>query len=212
MKRLPLFGVIAFGLASCVVGSTSTDEAATNRPPSLDQIAEPIDEMLACYDTGHGTKCVERRLLPKDAIAMCTDGDGYAEPSDSSDSGPSADDDETSDSSDSPNGPRGCNEGDSSSSTGDESGNSDSDAPADGCENPDGDADLDGVPNNADCDCACPDGDPPPAVCGNGIVEGDEQCDDGNTTDLDFCSNACIADNDPGSDKPAARITSMARY
>src|SRR3970040_171685 len=62
MKRLPLFGVIVFGLASCVAAqSTTTGEDPTNRPPTLDQIAEPIDEMLACFDTGYGTKCVERR-------------------------------------------------------------------------------------------------------------------------------------------------------
>jgi cysteine-rich repeat protein len=30
-----------------------------------------------------------------------------------------------------------------------------------------------------------------PAVCGNGEVEGDEQCDDGNTEDGDCCSAAC---------------------
>lgn len=33
-------------------------------------------------------------------------------------------------------------------------------------------------------------GDPPPA-CGNGVVEGDEACDDGNATDDDECSNSC---------------------
>jgi cysteine-rich repeat protein len=43
-----------------------------------------------------------------------------------------------------------------------------------------------------------------PAVCGNGIVEGTEECDDGNTNDFDFCSNSCVADNDPGNDKPSA--------
>src|SRR5262249_27551836 len=30
-----------------------------------------------------------------------------------------------------------------------------------------------------------------PAQCGNGLVEGDEQCDDGNTNDLDDCRNDC---------------------
>ncbi len=29
------------------------------------------------------------------------------------------------------------------------------------------------------------------AVCGDGVVEGDEACDDGNQSDLDGCSNAC---------------------
>jgi cysteine-rich repeat protein len=32
-----------------------------------------------------------------------------------------------------------------------------------------------------------------PPVCGDGIIEGDEECDDGNTIDDDECSNACVA-------------------
>jgi cysteine-rich repeat protein len=32
---------------------------------------------------------------------------------------------------------------------------------------------------------------PQPGVCGNGIVEGDEECDDGNRIDDDSCSNVC---------------------
>lgn len=32
---------------------------------------------------------------------------------------------------------------------------------------------------------------PPPSVCGNGITELGEQCDDGNSNDLDGCSNSC---------------------
>lgn len=34
------------------------------------------------------------------------------------------------------------------------------------------------------------DGDEPPS-CGNGVVEGDEECDDANTIDSDECSNSC---------------------
>src|SRR5258705_10768583 len=34
-------------------------------------------------------------------------------------------------------------------------------------------------------------GGPPPAVCGNGIVETGEACDDGNTVNNDTCSNTC---------------------
>jgi len=32
---------------------------------------------------------------------------------------------------------------------------------------------------------------PAPSVCGNGVREGTEQCDDGNTTNLDACSESC---------------------
>ncbi|MBX3027970.1 hypothetical protein KF840_24010 [bacterium] len=32
-----------------------------------------------------------------------------------------------------------------------------------------------------------------PQVCGNGIPEGGEACDDGNTVDDDACSNDCVA-------------------
>lgn len=36
---------------------------------------------------------------------------------------------------------------------------------------------------------------PPPAVCGNGIVEDGEQCDDGNLNDGDGCSCECVNEN-----------------
>src|SRR2546428_9386862 len=36
---------------------------------------------------------------------------------------------------------------------------------------------------------------PPPATCGNGIVEGTEECDDGNTTSGDGCSATCQLEN-----------------
>ncbi len=32
---------------------------------------------------------------------------------------------------------------------------------------------------------------PPPATCGNGVIEGMEQCDDNNTNDGDACSGVC---------------------
>ncbi len=35
----------------------------------------------------------------------------------------------------------------------------------------------------------------PPSVCGNGIKEGNEQCDDGNTNNNDSCSNLCLTQN-----------------
>ena len=31
----------------------------------------------------------------------------------------------------------------------------------------------------------------PPAVCGDGVVAGDEECDDGNAVDIDACDNTC---------------------
>lgn len=36
---------------------------------------------------------------------------------------------------------------------------------------------------------------PPPAVCGNGVVEGSEQCDDENTSSGDGCSATCQLEN-----------------
>jgi cysteine-rich repeat protein len=38
---------------------------------------------------------------------------------------------------------------------------------------------------------------PPPPVCGNGVMEGDEACDDGNTTDGDGCSSTCTIETPP---------------
>ncbi len=37
-----------------------------------------------------------------------------------------------------------------------------------------------------------------PAVCGDGVVEGAEVCDDGNTTDADGCSALCVSDETCG--------------
>jgi cysteine-rich repeat protein len=36
----------------------------------------------------------------------------------------------------------------------------------------------------------------PQPVCGDGVREGDEQCDDGNTTNLDGCDESCIFEQD----------------
>jgi len=35
-----------------------------------------------------------------------------------------------------------------------------------------------------------------PAICGNGVQEGAEECDDGNAVDDDACTNACIEEDD----------------
>ena len=35
------------------------------------------------------------------------------------------------------------------------------------------------------------------AACGNGLVDGGEECDDGNTTDGDGCSSTCTGERDP---------------
>ncbi|MEQ9500380.1 MAG: DUF4215 domain-containing protein [Deltaproteobacteria bacterium] len=60
--------------------------------------------------------------------------------------------------------------------------------------------------SNADCatglvcsaagQCATPP--PPPPVCGNGVVESGEQCDDGNTTNGDGCDDMCQTEMPPG--------------
>lgn len=47
----------------------------------------------------------------------------------------------------------------------------------------------DGVDNN--CDGQVDESCEPPPVCGNGIVEIDEECDDGNNLDEDECSSDC---------------------
>jgi cysteine-rich repeat protein len=53
----------------------------------------------------------------------------------------------------------------------------------------------DGDPCNGTETCdptlGCQPGTPPPVVCGDGIVCGTEQCDDGNLIDGDCCSSAC---------------------
>ena len=38
-------------------------------------------------------------------------------------------------------------------------------------------------------------GSPPPSTCGNGVIEGLEQCDDGNTTPGDGCDESCQSEN-----------------
>ncbi|HEY5933264.1 MAG TPA: DUF4215 domain-containing protein [Kofleriaceae bacterium] len=38
---------------------------------------------------------------------------------------------------------------------------------------------------------------PPPPACGNGVLEDDEQCDDGNTTSGDGCSATCTTEPPP---------------
>ncbi len=44
---------------------------------------------------------------------------------------------------------------------------------------------------SAPADCAVP----PPPTCGNGVAEGTEECDDGNTNDGDGCSSTCALEN-----------------
>lgn len=53
---------------------------------------------------------------------------------------------------------------------------------------PDGDDAVDDVAEDVDAVDATPDA---PPVCGNGIVEPGEACDDGNRVDNDFCRNDC---------------------
>ena len=37
-------------------------------------------------------------------------------------------------------------------------------------------------------------GQPPTSICGNGLIQGDEECDDGGTEDSDGCSASCEAE------------------
>lgn len=86
MTRVPLLGVFLLGLASCGLGTSTTDQT------------------IVCYDTGHGAKCVPMSSMPRDATALCSDQDGNArDSSESSADGPSPEDDDTSVSSDAAN-------------------------------------------------------------------------------------------------------------
>jgi cysteine-rich repeat protein len=72
-----------------------------------------------------------------------------------------------------------------------------------------GDADSDTATVDTVVDTTVPDGvdvpvdllpddlEVPPSDCGNGILEGWEQCDDGNTADGDGCSSACLVEPPP---------------
>ncbi len=56
----------------------------------------------------------------------------------------------------------------------------------------DGSAEIDGAGDDASRpEDAGPDG--PPPSCGNGVIETGEACDDGNTSNTDACTNACLA-------------------
>jgi len=152
MKRLPLFGFI-----SALLALTSCGASVDN-----------TDQTVACYDTGHGMKCVPIGELPANTTATCIDKDGVTETSQSSDSGPSPSDNDTSQSSDSPNVLLGDDDGDDDddgdgidSSAEDASGASDSTAKscATGV-----DADGDGVSDSKDCDCVGPDAPPPGTI------------------------------------------------
>ncbi|MFH2011067.1 MAG: DUF4215 domain-containing protein [bacterium] len=59
------------------------------------------------------------------------------------------------------------------------------------------DDDLDGLLDCADPDCANDPACNPSAVCGNGIVEAGEACDDGNTVAGDGCAPNCTIENIP---------------
>jgi cysteine-rich repeat protein len=201
MKRLNLIASLLFGITACVASVEQPKPADPIDPPG-DVV--PPDDTMACYDTGLGIKCVLKRQMPAGTEAVCSDHDGDTRASDSSNSGPSPSDDDTSDSSDGPKRP-GCGSEDSSESNDDDSGNSDSDTKDEGCDVPDGDADGDGVPNDQDCDCACPDNpDPtqPKQQCGNGVVEGNEQCDDGNLNPFDGCDTCILVDITPDKRNP----------
>ena len=45
------------------------------------------------------------------------------------------------------------------------------------------------------------------AVCGNGLVEGPESCDDGNLSETDLCSNDCLREQGPSPEDPAPGTT-----
>jgi len=151
MTRFTLLGavLVTLGLASCSMGTNSTDQK------------------VACYDTGSGVKCVPITSLPAGATPVCEDNDGDTNgaSSESSADGPSPSDGDTSASSDS--GEDGSDSGDSDG--GDEcehvgDSGSDSSDGADGT-SASSDGDSDGVPDTEDCDCTTQ---PPPDGGGGG--------------------------------------------
>jgi cysteine-rich repeat protein len=60
----------------------------------------------------------------------------------------------------------------------------------DGCVDP-GSGESCEPPNSGGCSANCT-----TLLCGNGIREGNEQCDDGNTTNLDGCDSGCLFEQD----------------
>lgn len=47
-------------------------------------------------------------------------------------------------------------------------------------------------------------------LCGDGVVEGDEECDDGNTNDVDACTNDCKLSRTAASTSAATRSVGVA--
>jgi cysteine-rich repeat protein len=95
---------------------------------------------------------------------------------------------------------------DTGSETGDGDGDAEAEGDGDGDDEAEGDGDGDGDPGDGDGEGdgdgdgegdgdgdgeGDGDGDGDPAECGNGAVEVDEACDDGNDVDDDECTNAC---------------------
>ena len=55
---------------------------------------------------------------------------------------------------------------------------------------------MDAMSTSADSRSTAPDAATIVAICGNGVTEAGEQCDDGNLNNFDACSNACVAAGD----------------
>jgi hypothetical protein len=141
MKRLPLLGLLLFtlaALASCTGTIDSTEQT------------------IACYDTGHGMKCVPLADLPANTTAACLDKSGETKAPAQGDS----------------------NSADTSDSGSDSNGDGNSDSSAEGDSHPSGsgqqcaagaDTDDDGISDSKDCNCTgttnpTPPGDPGPVI------------------------------------------------
>ena len=66
-------------------------------------------------------------------------------------------------------------------------------ANGDGCNSA---CEFEGTPPPTSTPTATPTATPTPGVCGNGVLESGEQCDDGNTNDTDGCNNSCVFTGD----------------
>ncbi|MFO7563535.1 MAG: fibrinogen-like YCDxxxxGGGW domain-containing protein [Enhygromyxa sp.] len=139
----------------------------------------------ACGDDSPGTaEGLSGAETGGDGDGDAGDGDGDGETSDGD--GETGDGDGDSGDGDGDSGDGDGDSGDGDGDSGDGDGDGDS---GDGDGEP---GDGDGEPGDGDGEPGDGDGDEPQGVCGNGIIEPGEQCDDGNNSNNDGCLANCV--------------------